>query len=133
MEIWERVKKDLQIAMREGSKIFKKGSASFTVEARKMAKKGTATMTVEARRLAEMGRLRYEVYRLAQKTHTQYAELGEAIAGQLPKDPTDLKVNQAFKLNPKLKGLIGDVKEAQNQINKMQSKIASLMKAKVKR
>ena len=132
MEIWERVKKDLQIAMKEGSKIFKKGSSNFTVRARNMAKKGTTTMTVEARRLGEIGRLRYEVYRLAQKTHTQYADLGEAIAGQLSKDAGDLKVNQSIKLSPKLKGLIGDVKEAQSQINKMESKIASLAKKKAK-
>ena len=127
MKFWERVKKDLHLAMEEGVDLFKEGTATFTKEARRMANKGAATMREETRRMARLGRLRYQVYRLNQKAQTNFTEMGGKVYDLASKD---LK---RFKLNEGLKKLILENKEIERQVETLESEIRKLSKKKQKK
>jgi hypothetical protein len=101
MKFWDRVKKDLQIAVKEGSELFREGKTLLTAEAKRMAEKGPAGMTTkaqkmmkkgvktaqkgaaalkaEAQRMAQIANLRYQLFRLNEEAQEKFAEIGGQI------------------------------------------------------
>lgn len=145
MSFWDRVKKDLQLAMKESSDLLKEGTAVLTTEARRMAKKGAATMTAEAQKMVKQGvetakksaatvtaeasrmtqiaNLRYQLFRLNQKVQDKFAEIGGQVYDMTEKDPSGIR------LNGKVQKLVSEAKKIEGQIKKLKSKIDRLSKA----
>lgn len=124
MQAWERVKRDIQKAMKEGATLLKESTAGLTTEARRLAKEGTSSMTEEGRRLARIGKLRYEAYRLAQQGHAKFAQIGEVIYAQASRNAKEIKLNQ------KVQKLIAEAKEIDTQTKKLEADIRKLSKKK---
>jgi len=144
MKFWDRVKKDLQIAVKESTELFKEGTAVLSTEARRMATKGAATMTAEAERMmkegvatarkgaataaAEAGRLtrvanlRLQLFRLNQKAQDKFAEIGGQVYDSAAKKP------KGFRLDPMTQKRIQEAKRIEEQIKKLKSEIAKASK-----
>jgi hypothetical protein len=144
MKFWDRVKKDLQIAMKEGGELFKEGTDAIRSEARRMAekgaasmsaeaqnmmregvktaKKGAATLTTEARRMTHIANLRYQLFRLNQKAQDKFAEIG----GQIYE--TAAKNQKGVRLHEKVRKLILEAKQIEGLIKKLKSEIDRLSK-----
>lgn len=145
MRFWDRVKKDLKLAVREGSDLLKEGTAVLTTEARRMAKKSAATMTAEAQKMVKEGvvtarkgaatvtaeasrmtriaNLRYQLFHLNQKAQDKFAEIGGQVYDMTVKDPSGLR------LNGKVRKLVSEAKQIERQIKKLKSELARLSKA----
>lgn len=139
MKFWDRVKKDLQIAVKEGAELFKEGTAVLSTEARRMAKKGAATMTAEAQkmmkegvatarkgaftvtaeaqRMAKITNLRYQLFQMNQKAQDKFAEIGGQVYDSAVKSP------QGIRLDEKARKLILEAKQIEEQIKKLKSEI----------
>lgn len=130
MKFWDRVKKDLQIAMKEGGELFKEGTAVLTTEARRMAKEGVATakksaatVTAEAQRMTKVANLRLQLFRLNQKAQDKFAEIGGQVYDMTAKDP------ESVRLEGKVRKLVSEAKQIEEQIEKLKSEIDRLSKA----
>ena len=148
MKFWDRVKKDLQIAVKEGSELFKEGTAALKTEAKKMAEKGPAGMTAEAQRMmkegvdtarkgaatvkseahrmARIASLRFQLFRLNEKAQEKFAEIG----GQIYHTAT--KNKKAGRLHEKVRKLVLEAKQLEGQAKKLKSEIDQLSKEKKK-
>jgi predicted nucleic acid-binding Zn-ribbon protein len=124
MGYWERVKKDLQVAMKEGADLLKEGTTTMTTEARRVAKKGAASMKEEAARVTRIGKLRYQVYRLNQKAQAKFTEIGGQVYDLTSKDLKELKMNE------KLQKLIQETKEIEGQVKTLEAEVLKLSKKK---
>ncbi|MBI3995561.1 MAG: hypothetical protein HY349_06265 [Nitrospirae bacterium] len=142
MGFWNRVKKDLQIAVKEGTELIKEGTSVLTAEARRVSKKGTATMSVEARKMmkegfatakkgaasvkAEAGRmarianLRYQLFRQNQMAQNKFAEIGGAVYDH------SLKGSRKVRLNGKVQKLVKEAERIEGRIGKLKSEIDRL-------
>jgi hypothetical protein len=144
MPFWERVKKDLRVAMKEGADLIKEGTAVLTTETRRVTKKGAATMSSEARKMMEEGmasarkgaaivksetrrmshvaNLRYQLFRENQNAHSKFAEIGGAIYDLSAKSPKNVP------LNGKVRKLLLDAKQIEGRVRKLKSEIDRLSK-----
>jgi len=144
MKFWDRVKKDLQIAMKEGTELFKEGKTLLTAEAKRMAEKGTsgmtaeaqkmvkkgvktakrgaATLKTEARRMAQIANLRYQLFRLNEKAQEKFAEIGGQIYDTAAKNQKDVRVNE------RVRKLVLEAKQIEGQVKKLKSEIDRLSK-----
>ena len=127
MRFWERVNKDLRLAMKEGVDLLKEGTSTLTTEARRLTKKGAASMKAGARRMTRLGKLRYEVYRLNRKAHSKFADMGGQVYDLTSKDLTK------FKMDEQLKKLILETRQIEERIKTLESEIRRLVKSKQKR
>jgi len=143
MKFWERVKKDLRIAMKEGAdlikegtavlatetrRVTKKGASSVSIEARKMmeegvksARKGAATVTAEAQRMSRMANLRYQLFRENQIAHDKFTEIGGLIYDRSEKTKSD-----HIPLDGKVANLIQDAKKIEGRVRKLEAEIKRL-------
>ncbi len=126
MGFWDRVRKDLQHAMKEGVDLLKEGTSTLRTEARRVAEKGAATMTTEARRMTQLGKLRYRISRLNQKAASNFSEIGGRVYDLASED---LK---AFKFDEKLEKLVMDTKAIESEIKKLEGEVRKLSKKKEK-
>ena len=148
MKFWDRVKKDLQIAMKEGGELFKEGTTMLTTEARRMAekgaasmsaeaqkmmkegvktaKKGAATVTAEARRMTQIANLRYQLFRLNQKAQDKFAEIGGQIYD------TAARTQKGVRLNERVRKLVLEAKQIEGKVKKLKSEIDRLSKGQKK-
>lgn len=124
MGFWERVKKDLQVAMREGVDLLKEGSTTLTTEASRLTKKSAVSVRNEARRMAKLGKLRYQLYLLNRKAQAKFTEIGGKVYDLASQDL------EGFKLDEKLRELILETQQIEKQIQTMDSEILSLSKGK---
>jgi hypothetical protein len=144
MKFWDRVKKDLQIAVKESAELFKegttvlskearrmatKGAATMTTEAEKMmkqgvasARKGAATVTAEARRMTRVANLRLQLFQLNQKAQDKFAEIGGQVYDSAAKK------TKGFRLNAMTLKRIQEAKQIEEQIKKLKSEIAQASK-----
>jgi small-conductance mechanosensitive channel len=144
MKFWDRVKKDLQVAMKEGAELFKEGTTVLSTEARRMTKKGAATMTAdaqkmmkegvatarkgaatvtaEAQRMAKIANLRYQLFQMNRKAQDKFAELGGHIYDSAAKNP------KSIRLDAKARKLILEAKQIEGQIKKLKSEIDRVSK-----
>jgi hypothetical protein len=145
MKFWDRVKKDLQIAVKEGTELFKEGRAALSTEARRMAKKGAATMTAEAQKIAKAGvvatarkgaatvtaeaqrmariaNLRFQLFQQNQKARNKFAEIGGQVYDSALKNP------KGVRLNAKTRRQISEAKQIEGQIKKLKSEIDHVSK-----
>ena len=137
MKFWDRVKKDLQVAVKESAELLKEGTAVLSTEARRMATKGAATMTeeaermmkegvetarkgavtvtTEARRMTRVANLRLQLFRLNQKAQEKFAEIGGQVYDSAAKNPKGLR------LDAKTQKRIQEAKqiEEQNRVKKL--------------
>jgi len=148
MKFWDRVKKDLQIVMKEGGELFKEGKAALTTEARRMAEKGAASMSAEtqkmlrkgvksakrsaaavkakARRITQIANLRYQLFRLNQKAQDKFTEIGGQIYDMAAKTQKGIRVNE------RVRKLVLETKQIEGQIKKLKSEIDRLLKQQKK-
>ncbi len=148
MKFWDRVKKDLQIAMKEGGELFKEGTSALRTEARRMAekgaasmsaeaqkmmkegvktaKKGAATLTAEARRMTQIANLRYQLFRLNEKAQDKFAEIGGQIYD------TAVRAQKGVRLHEKVRKLVLEAKQIERLIKKLKTEIDSLIKGQKK-
>jgi cell division protein FtsB len=124
MGFWERVKKDLQVAVREGVGLLKEGSTTLTTEASRLTKKGAVTVRSETRRVAKLGKLRYQLYLLNRKAQSRFMEIGGMVYDQASKDL------EGFRLDAKLRELVLETQQIEEQIQTLDSEILSLSKGK---
>lgn len=139
MKFWDRVKKDLQVAMKEGAELFKEGTTVLSTEARRMARtgsttmtaeaqkmmkegvatarKGAATVTAEAQRMARIANLRYQLFQMNQKAQDKFAEIGGRVYDAAVKNP------KSIRLDEKARKLILEAKQIEAQIKKLKSEI----------
>jgi hypothetical protein len=139
MKFWDRVKKDLQIAVKESAELLKEGTAVLSTEARRMATKGAATMTeeaekmmkegvatarkgaatvtTEARRITRVANLRLQLFRLNQKAQEKFAEIGGQVYDSAARRP------KAFRLDATTQKRIQEAKQIEEQIKKLKSEI----------
>jgi len=139
MKFWDRVKKDLQVAVKESTELLKEGTAVLSTEARRMATRGAATMTeeaermmkegvatarkgavtvtTEARRMTRVANLRLQLFRLNQKAQDKFAEIGGQVYDSAVKNPKGLR------LDAKTKKRIQEAKLIEEQIKKLKSEI----------
>jgi len=144
MGFWKHVKKDLQIAVKEGTELIKEGTSVLTTEARRVSKKGTAAMSIEARRMmeggvksakkgaatvkAEAGRmahiasLRYQLFRENQAAQSKFSEIGGTVYDLGVKSPANAR------LNGKVRKLVLEAKQIEGRIGKLKSEIDRLTK-----
>lgn len=140
MKFWERVKKDLRVAMKEGadlikegtsvlatetSRVSKKGAASMSVEARKMmadgvksARKGAATVSAEAQRMTRNANLRYQLFRENQMAHEKLTEIGGLVY-----DRSEKTNAETVRLDGKLGKLILEAKKIEGRVRKLEAEI----------
>lgn len=142
MKFWDRVKKDLEVAMKEGAELFKEGRTVLSTEARRMAKtgaaklpaearkmmkqgvasarKGAATVTAEAQRMAKIANLRYQLFQMNQKAQDKFAELGGRIYDSAAKNPKSIRLDvKARKLILEAKQIEGQTKKLKSEINRV--------------
>jgi len=139
MKFWDRVKKDLQVAVKESAELLKEGTAVLSTEARRMATKGAATMTEEAermmkegvatarkgaatvtgeaRRMTRVANLRLQLFRLNQKAQEKFAEIGGQVYDSAVKDPKSLRLDATTQKR------IQEAKQIEEQIRKLKSEI----------
>ena len=139
MKFWDRVKKDLQVAVKESTELLKEGTAVLSTEARRMATKGAATMTEEAermmkegvatarkgaatvtgeaRRMTRVANLRLQLFRLNQKAQEKFAEIGGQVYDSAVKDPKGLRLDATTQKR------IQEAKRIEEQIRKLKSEI----------
>jgi hypothetical protein len=144
MKFWDRVKKDLQSAVKESTELFKEGTAVLSTEARRMAQKGAATMTTEAQkimkegvatakkgaatvtaeaqRMTRLANLRVRLFGLNQKAQDKFAEIGGQVYDTAVKNPKD------FRLGERARKLIREAKQIEGQIKKLKSEIDRISK-----
>jgi hypothetical protein len=144
MKFWDRVKKDLQLAVKESTELFKEGTAVLSTEARRMAKKGAATMTAEAQkmmkegvatakkgaatvtaeaqRMTKVANLRVQLFGLNQKAQDKFAEIGGQVYDSAMKKPKDLQLDE------KARKLVLEAKKIEGQIKKLKSEIDRVSK-----
>jgi len=145
MKFLDRVKKDLQIAVKEGTALWKEGTAVLSTEARRMAKKGAATMTAEAKKMAKAGvvatarkgaatvtaeaqrmarvtNLRFQLFQQNQKARNKFAEIGGQVYDSALKNP------KGVRLNANTRRQISEAKLIEGQIKKLKSEIARVSK-----
>ncbi len=120
MGFWDRIKKDLQIAMKEGVDLLKEGTTTLATGARRMAKKGATTVRAETQRLTRLSRLRYELFRLNQKAKDKLTEIG----GQVY-DLASENLN-GFELNDKARKLIVEAKKIEERTKELKAQIQEL-------
>jgi hypothetical protein len=143
MKFWERVKKDMRVAMKEGAdlikvgtavlatetrRVTKKGAASMSVEARKMmdegvksARKGAATVTAEAQRMTRIANFRYQLFRENQTAHEKFTEIGGLVYDRSEKTKAD-----HIRLDGKVGHLIQEAKKIEGRIRKLEAEIKRL-------
>jgi hypothetical protein len=143
MKFWERVKKDLRVAMKEGadlikegtavlatetSRVSKKGAAAMSVEARKMmeggvatAKKGAATVTAETQRIARIANLRYRLFRENQAAHEKFTEIGGWVY-----DRSEKTNAEQIRLDGHMGKLILEAKKIEGRVRKLEAEIQRL-------
>jgi len=139
MKFWDRVKKDLQVAVKESAELLKEGTAVLSTEARRMATKGAATMTEEAermmkegvatarkgaatvtgeaRRMTRVANLRLQLFRLNQKAQEKFAEIGGQVYDSAVKEPKSLRLDATTQKR------IQEAKQIEEQIRKLKSEI----------
>lgn len=139
MGFWNRVKKDLRLAVKEGTDLIKEGTSVLTTETRRVTKKGAAGMSVEARKMMEEGvatakkgaaivqaetrrmshvaNLRYQLFRENQDAQTKFAEIGGAVYDLSAKSPKNVP------LNGKVRRLVLDAKQIEGRIRKLKLEI----------
>jgi len=144
MKFWDRVKKDLQIAVKESAELFKEGTAVLSTEARRMATKGAATMTAEAekmmkegvatarkgaatvtaeaRRMTRVANLRLQLFHLNQRAQDKFAEIGGQVYDSAVKNPKSLRLDETTRKR------IQEAKQIEGQIKKMKSDIVQASK-----
>lgn len=125
MKFWERVKKDLSVALKEGSDLVKQGTASLRSEAKTMAKKGASSarrgadsVREEASRVAKLGNHRYRLFRLNQDAQKIFTEIGgriyeqtkEGKSGVTLDEETSSLIEKAVKTEEKILALKEDIK-----------------------
>jgi hypothetical protein len=139
MKFWDRVKKDLQVAVKESAELLKEGTAVLSTEARRMAtksaatmteeaermmkegvataRKGAATVTGEARRMTRVANLRLQLFRLNQKAQDKFAEIGGQVYDSAVKNPKSLRLDATIQKR------IQEAKQIEEQIKKLKSEI----------
>jgi len=139
MKFWDRVKKDLQVAVKESAELLKEGTAVLSTEARRMATKGAATMTEEAermmkegvatarkgaatvtgeaRRMTRVANLRLQLFRLNQKAQEKFAEIGGQVYDSAVKEPKSLRLDATTQKR------IQEAKQIEEQIRNLKSEI----------
>jgi hypothetical protein len=120
MKFWERVKKDLRVAMREGADLLKEGSAALRTEAGRFTRQSAVSVRSEARRMARLGRLRYQLYRANRKAQIKFAEVGGKVYDLASEDLKKVKVNR------ELRELMLEIRGIEGQIRVLDSEIANL-------
>ncbi len=100
MNFWERVRKDLSAAIKEGSDLVKQGTASLRSEAKTMAQKGASSarkgadsVRGEASRVAHIGNHRYRLFRLNQDAQKLFAEIGGRVYEQAKEGDTQITLD----------------------------------------
>jgi hypothetical protein len=122
MKFWERVRRDLQSAVKEGADLFKVGTTALSVETKRMAKKGTLAMREETRRMVRLSKLRYQLYRENQKAQSLFAEIGGKVYDLASKDL------EGFKADEGLKKLILETQQIEERVKTLESEIEGLSK-----
>ncbi|HTN42639.1 MAG TPA: hypothetical protein VMN77_02465 [Nitrospiria bacterium] len=144
MKFWDRVKKDLQSAVKESTELFKEGTSVLSTEARRMAQKGAATMTAEAQkmmkegvatakkgaasvtaeaqRMTKVAKLRVRLIGLNQKAQDKFTEIGGQVYDSAVKNPKDLRLNE------KARKLVLEAKQIEGQIKKLKSELGRVSK-----
>jgi hypothetical protein len=126
MGFWERVKKDLQVAMQEGVDLLKEGTATLTTKASRLTKKGAVSIKSEAHCMAKVGKLRYQLYQLNRKAQAKFTEIGGQVYDLASKDL------EGFKLDEKSRKLILETQQIEKQIQALESEILGLSKGRQK-
>lgn len=143
MKFWERVKKDLGTAMKEGTDLIKEGTSLLATETRRMTKKGTAAMSVEARKMMaegvksarkgaasvtaeaqRMGRvanLRYQLFKENQMAHEKLTEIGGLVY-----DRSEKEDGENIRLDGKIGKLILEAKKIEGRVRKLEAEIKRL-------
>ena len=123
MSFWNRVRKDLNLALQEGVDLFKEGTSVLSTEARRVAKKGAKSVSSEASRIARISRLRYDLFRLNHKAQSAFTEIGGLIYEKASPDP------DKFRLDARLKKLVLEAGKIEEQIYGLKSEIEKFQKA----
>jgi hypothetical protein len=142
MKFWDRVKKDLQTAVKESAELFKEGKTILAAEAKRMAEKGPAGMKAEAQkmvkegvesakksasnvkaeaqRMARITSLRFQLFRLNEKAQEKFAEIG----GQIYHAAT--KSKKSVRLHEKVRKLVLEAKQIEKLTKRLKSEIDRL-------
>jgi len=122
MGFWQRVKKDLQLAMQEGVSLFKEGTTTFTTKTRRIAKEGTASVKTEAARVGKIGKLRYQHFWLNKEAQKKFADIGGQIYDQVSNKTKEYHFDEPTQT------LISAIGKIEEQIKKVEAEIQSLSK-----
>lgn len=124
MKFLDRVKKDLQIAVKESAELFKEGTGVLSTEARRMATKGAATArkgataaATEAGRLTRVANLRLQLFHLNQRAQDKFAEIGGRVYELAVKNPKGLRLDETTRKR------IQEAEQIEGQIKKLKSEI----------
>ncbi|HEX9758382.1 MAG TPA: hypothetical protein VGB26_11400 [Nitrospiria bacterium] len=122
MGFWQRVKKDLQLAMQEGADLFKEGTTTFTTKTRRIAKKSSASVKTEATRVGKIGKLRYQHFWLNKEAQKKFADIGGRIYDQVSNKTIEYHFDEPTQT------LISEIEKMEGQIKKVKGEIQSLSK-----
>jgi hypothetical protein len=116
----QRVKKDLQSALREGADLIKTGTALLGAQASAAAKRGAASVKSETQRLSNLGQVRYQLFQLNRQAEANFAEIGSKVY--------DLALNgrDELKINEPLRKLIANTQVIEKQIKTLEAKAKKL-------
>lgn len=131
MTFWDRVKRDLTIAIKEGTDLFKEGTSSLRREAKTFAKKGATTakkgadsVRNEAQRVAQIGNARYKLFRLNQTAQKIFSDIGGRVYEQTKGGKTNISLDE------KTTSLMEKALKTENSIKNLKEEIKGLSKKK---
>ncbi|HEY5649519.1 MAG TPA: hypothetical protein VIU33_08470, partial [Nitrospiria bacterium] len=131
MNFWERVKKDLSLAIKEGADLVKQGTSSLRSEAKTFAQKGASSarkgadsVRNEAQRVASLGNLRYKLFRLNQDAQKIFTEIGGRVYEQAKDGETDISLDE------KTTSLVEKAVKSETEIQGIKDKIKDLSRKK---
>jgi hypothetical protein len=116
----QRVKKDLQSALREGADLIKEGTALLGAQASAAAREGAASITSGTRRLTSLGQVRYQLFQLNRKAEANFAEIGSKVYDLASSGRDELKINEP------LRKLIANTQTIEKQIKTLEAKAKKL-------
>jgi len=122
MGFLQRVKKDLQLAMKEGMDLFKEGTKAFTTKTRRIAKKSTASVKSEGARVGKIGKLRVQHFWLNKEAQKKFTDIGGRIYDQVSNKTKEYHFDEPTQT------LISETEKIEGKIKKVEAEIQSLSK-----
>jgi hypothetical protein len=116
----QRVKKDLQSALREGADLIKEGTALLGAQASAAAREGAASIKSGTQRLTSLGQVRYQLFQLNRKAEANFAEIGSKVYDLASNGRGELKINEP------LRRLIANTQVIEKQITTLEAKAKKL-------